>query len=101
MALIGTEVAGESWPPTAPPKGEDAMTLNEYEVEVNGVLTTLLLDDADAKARGLKAAAAKKAAAPAAKKAAAPANKARTTTAEKRAAVAEKAWQGKKPTTRR
>jgi hypothetical protein len=94
MALIGTEVAGESWPPAAPPKGEDAMTLNRYDVEVNGVMTTLLLDDADAKARGLKADAKK--AAPAAKKAAAPANKARTTTAEKRAAVAEKAWQGKK-----
>lgn len=53
------------------PQGKDGddMSLKDYEVEVNGVKTTLRLTDADAKARGL--------AAPEAKKAPAPANKSR------------------------
>lgn len=41
--------------------------MQKYEVEINGVATTLLLTDEDAKARGLT---------PAAKAAKAPANKA-------------------------
>ena len=52
----------------APQTKGTGMVLNDYEVEVNGVKTTLRLSDADAKARGLEA-----------KKAAAPANKSRTT----------------------
>lgn len=48
------------------------MSLKDYEVEVNGVKTTLRLSDADAKARGLEA-----------KKAAAPTNKSRTASNKK------------------
>lgn len=44
------------------------MSLKDYEVEVNGVKTTLRLTDADAKARGLTQE----------KKAEAPANKSRS-----------------------
>lgn len=51
----------------APQRKETDMTLKDYEVEVNGVKTTLRLSDEDAKARGLEA-----------KKTAAPANKSRT-----------------------
>lgn len=52
MALIGvTGGGGESWPPVKPQSGG---ALNRYEVEINGVQTTLLLSDADAKAQGLK-----------------------------------------------
>lgn len=47
------------------------MSLKDYEVEVNGVKTTLRLSDADAKARGLDTKTE-------AKKAEAPANKSRT-----------------------
>ena len=89
MALIGSEVAGEAWPPRA---GKESPAVDTYEVEINGVTTRMQLSDEEAEARGLKAAAKKVAA----KKAAAPANKARATTADKRAAVAEKSWQGKK-----
>lgn len=48
------------------------MSLKDYEVEVNGVSTTLRLSNADAKARGLSEPAKD------AKKAPAPANKSRT-----------------------
>jgi hypothetical protein len=51
MALIGTGEAGESWPP---PSSERGPGVKRYDVEINGIKTTLLLSDADAKARGLK-----------------------------------------------
>lgn len=52
------------------------MALKEYDVEINGRLTTLQLSDEDAKAMGLKASdAAKEKPAPANKEAKAPANK--------------------------
>jgi hypothetical protein len=54
--------------------------VKRYDVEINGVKTTLQLTDADAEARGLKkpaAAVESKAAAPAANKARQPANKAK------------------------
>ena len=47
--------------------------MKTYEVEINGVATTLQLSDEDAKARGLKASDEEKT-----KEAKAPANKART-----------------------
>lgn len=50
--------------------------LKQYEVEVSGTTTTLLLNDEDAKARGLKVET-KAAPAPDAKQAPAPRNKAR------------------------
>jgi hypothetical protein len=50
--------------------------MDEYEVEINGVATTLQLTDADAEARGLKKPPAKKAPAPANKAGKTPANKA-------------------------
>lgn len=71
MALIGSE--GGTWPPSATPQGGP---VKEYEVEINGVATTLQLTDADAEARGLKQPAAKAKTAPANKEAAKPANKA-------------------------
>ena len=89
MALIGTEVAGEAWPP---PSGQGGPGVKRYDTEINGVPTTLLLSDEDAKARGLLAEAKK--AAPA-KKARAVPNKARTA-ANKRTEVQQKAWQRKK-----
>ena len=96
MALIGTEVAGESWPP---PSGQGGPGVKRYDTEINGVPTTLLLSDEDAKARGLLQAEAKKAApvkkAAPAKKARAVPNKARTA-ANKRTEVQQKAWQRKK-----
>jgi len=55
-----------------PQRKESDMALQDYEVEVNGVKTTLRLSDADAKARGLEA-----------KKAAAPANKSRAASNKK------------------
>ncbi|MGH3954521.1 MAG: hypothetical protein ACRDTI_10845 [Mycobacterium sp.] len=55
--------------------------MKKYNVEVNGVQTTLLLNDADAKRRGLLPVADK----PAAKADKAPANKARPATANKQA----------------
>jgi hypothetical protein len=54
------------------PRKETDMSLKDYEVEVNGVKTTLRLSGADAKARGLEA-----------KKAPAPANKSRTASNKK------------------
>lgn len=70
MALIGVEAGDQPWMAPAPPQGGP---VNKYDVEINGVKTTLLLNDADAQARGLK-----EPAKPAAKEAKAPANKART-----------------------
>jgi hypothetical protein len=73
MALIGT-TGDETWPPVAESGGP---AVKKYDVEVNGVTTTLKLSDADAKARGLLKTAAKaetKAKAPA-NKSATPANK--------------------------
>lgn len=55
--------------------------MKKYNVVVNGVRTTLLLNDEDAKRRGLLSAAEK----PAAKVAKAPANKARPAAADKQA----------------
>ncbi|WP_182878484.1 hypothetical protein [Mycobacteroides abscessus] len=55
--------------------------MKKYNVVVNGVKTTLLLNDEDAKRRGLLPAAEK----PAAKAAKAPANKARPAAADKQA----------------
>jgi hypothetical protein len=50
--------------------------MDEYEVEINGMATTLQLSEAEAKARGLtKKPAAKEAKAPANKRAPAPQNK--------------------------
>lgn len=77
MALIGS-TGGETWPPvTTPQKGPAVET---YEVEINGVKTTLKLSDEDARARGLKPAAEAKpaTAAKSESKARKPANKART-----------------------
>ncbi|ORA64114.1 hypothetical protein BST24_02800 [Mycobacteroides franklinii] len=77
MALIGVEAGdGPSWLSPAPPQGG---LVKKYNVVVNGVQTTLLLNDEDAKRRGLLAAAEK----PAAKAAKAPANKARPAAANK------------------
>ncbi|EIV32587.1 hypothetical protein [Mycobacteroides abscessus] len=60
--------------------------MKKYNVVVNGVRTTLLLNDEDAKRRGLLSAAEKPAAEkPAAKVAKAPANKARPAAADKQA----------------
>jgi hypothetical protein len=53
MALIGSENLGETWPPG---DGQGGPGVKTYEVEVNGVTTTLLLSDEDAKAAGLTAA---------------------------------------------
>ena len=64
--------------------------MNKYDVEINGVTTTLLLNDADAEARGLKPAAK-----PASKAAKAPANKARTPS-NKQAEAASQAFGGGK-----
>jgi hypothetical protein len=94
MALIGTEVAGGTWPSTVKQGGPGVKT---YNVEINGVPTTLLLSDEDAKERGLKSSDVVK---PEAKpeadtKSHTPANKARTPAA-KRAETASKAWGGKK-----
>lgn len=62
--------------------------MKKYDVEINGVTTTLLLSEADAKARGLV---------PVAEKAKTPANKAKTpankrSTADKRAEAIDKAF---------
>lgn len=58
--------------------------MDEYEVEINGMTTTLQLTAADAEARGLKKKAASKSAkAPADKAAAAPANKGGSAAASK------------------
>ena len=54
------------------------MSLKEYDVEINGHITTLQLSDEDAKALGLAESHAKAAKAPANKAARPPANKART-----------------------
>lgn len=70
MALIGSE--GGTWPPSSKPAGGP---VNEYEVEINGVTTTLQLTDADAEARGLNQPTSK-AKTPANKEQAKPANKA-------------------------
>lgn len=67
--------------------------MNRYQVEVNGVKTTLLLSDDDAKAKGLKPVA-EKSKTPA-NKAKTPANKDRPSTAQKRAEAAEKSFGGK------
>lgn len=78
MALIGV-TGGETWPPvTLAQKGGP---VKKYKTTVNGVETTLLLNDADAKAAGLKADDDK----PAAKSAKAPANKAAKPPANKSA----------------
>lgn len=61
----GTPHTGIIFGKAAPMSG----TLKDYEVEVNGVKTTLRLNDADAKARGLDVPT---------KEAAKPANKSRT-----------------------
>lgn len=66
--------------------------MNTYEVEINGVKTTLKLSDADAEARGLKPVT-NKAKAPA-NKSKTPANKARTT-ADKRAEAVSKGFVAK------
>lgn len=50
--------------------------MKKYKTTINGVDTTLLLNDRDAEAMGLKASSAKEAKAPANKQAAKPANKA-------------------------
>ena len=67
--------------------------MKRYDTEVNGVPTTLLLSDEDAKARGLT----KEAKAPANKAAKAPANKeaeppTKATAAEKRTAAAKSSF---------
>lgn len=72
MALIGA-TGGETFPPVV---GQGGPAVKEYDVEINGVTTTLQLNDRDAEARGLKKPATKEKEAPANKAAQAPANKA-------------------------
>lgn len=66
--------------------------MKKYTVEVNGVQTTLLLNDADAEARGLKKSAPVKAAG---KEAAAPANKGGRRPSNKQAEAAAQAFGAK------
>jgi hypothetical protein len=69
--------------------------MKRYNVEINGVPTVLLLDDDDAKDRGLKASDELKPDKPDTEaKARTPANKARTP-AQKRADTAAKGWGAK------
>lgn len=76
---------GQTWPPVIPAQGGGP--LKKYKTTINGVETTLLLNDADAKAMGLKDSdedkPAAKAKTPANKQAAAPANKAQKPAADK------------------
>lgn len=67
--------------------------MNTYEVEINGVKTTLRLSDADAEARGLTPVA-NKSKTPA-NKSRTPANKERRSTADKRAEAASKGFVAK------
>lgn len=67
--------------------------MQKYEVEINGVTTTLLLSDADAKARGLEPVSEKKSRTPA-NKAKTPANKGGTAS-DKRAEAASQAFGAK------
>jgi hypothetical protein len=92
MALIGV-TGGETWPPVTKQGGKG---VKQYTVEINGMETTLLLSDEDAKERGLKPSDVVKPEAdePEAK-GRTPANKARTP-ANKRADTASKAWGAKK-----
>lgn len=83
MALIGS-TGGHTWPPVT--TGQKGPAVKEYEVEINGVATTLQLSDEDAKARGLKPSDEVKS-----KEAKAPANKERTPAADKRAEAVSKA----------
>lgn len=82
MPVVGFHTAdGENQPPTLLQKGGP---VKRYDVEINGVQTTIQLTDADAEARGLKKPAAK-----ADTKAKEPDNKA-ATPANKRAGQAKK-----------
>lgn len=56
MALLNSgALGGSSARRTGVSIEEDRMALKEYDVEINGVATTLQLSDEDAKARGLTA----------------------------------------------
>lgn len=66
--------------------------MKKYKVTINGVETTLLLTDADAKAQGLKPSDE-----PKAKEAKAPANKERSPSGDKRAEAVSRAFGQKKP----
>lgn len=70
---FGWPEAGAQQAPASGIREGIEMTLKKYDVTVNGVETTLMLSDADAKAQGLL----KDAPKTEAKKAPAPANKAR------------------------
>ncbi|MGC5249500.1 hypothetical protein ACPXB3_21550 [Gordonia sp. DT219] len=78
MALLNSGALGGS--PTrrtgAPTPEEVPMALKEYDVEINGVATTLQLSDEDAKVRGLTPRSESKAAPAARNKAKVPVNKA-------------------------
>lgn len=66
MALLNSGVLGGLPAQHAGvPTEEDRMALKEYDVEINGVATTLQLSDEDARARGLTAKPESKAAEPA------------------------------------
>jgi hypothetical protein len=73
MALIGS-TGGQTFPAVVEQGGP---AVKEYDVEINGVTTTLQLSDRDAEARGLKKpATTKEKQPPANKEASKPANKA-------------------------
>jgi len=93
MALIGV-TGGQTWPPVTTP--DQGGSVQEYDVVVNGVKTTMLLSDRDAAARGLTPAEPETADEPEAK-AHTPENKARTPAnknADKRAEAAARAFGG-------
>lgn len=81
MALITSGFGGDDTPPKPAQKGGP---VKRYEVEINGVRTTLQLTDADAKARGLEKPPTAQA------KAKTPANKAKTPANKQAAAPADK-----------
>jgi len=91
VALIGSGTLGGDQPPKAPDRGGNSM--KRYEVEINGIPTTLQLSDEEAKARGLSGGTEEGAKAKA--RAAVP-NKARTAE-DKRADVADKSFAKKAP----
>lgn len=73
---------------------EGGTDMKSYDVEINGIATTLKLSDDEAERRGLKAA-------PAAKtKARTPANKAAAPASDRRQSVADKAFGGKSKQTK-
>lgn len=83
MALITSGFGGDDTPPKPLQKGGP---VKRYTTVINGVETTLLLSDEDAKARGLKADSAEKS-----KEAKAPANKGGSAAADKRAEAVSRA----------